>query len=203
VRGLAQVLAGVLCAPKATMTPERHKRISKLLSLMLRHEPEKFRITLDAQGFAPFEDVARALADKTGASAAEIRQVVRESDKQRFEIEDLDSATKIRARYGHSVEGEVEYEPIEPPEILFHGTSRAAIDAIRVEGLRAMNRQKVHLSSDKQMALIVGRRHDARPILLSVRAGEAHRAGVKFYSPQERVFLADAIEARWIDFPND
>ena len=183
------------------MTPERHKKISKPMSLMLRHEPEKFGLTLDAQGFATFEDLARAIAKKTGASAPEIRQVVRESEKQRFEIVEQDGVEKIRARYGHSVEGDVSYEPVEPPVVLFHGTSRGAIEAIRREGLKAMARQKVHLSIDRETALMVGRRHDSQPVLLTIRAGEAHQAGAKFYSPEPRVFLADEVEAKWINFP--
>lgn len=185
------------------MTPERHKRLSKLLSLMLRHEPEKFHITLDASGFTSFPSVATALEKKLGASAAEVRQVVRESDKQRFEIVEEDGAQKIRARYGHSVEGEVEYEPIEPPEILYHGTSRGAIESIQNEGLKSMARQNVHLSIDRETAFIVGRRHDSAPVILTIRALEAHRAGEKFYSPQERVFLADAVAPKWIDFSGE
>jgi putative RNA 2'-phosphotransferase len=183
------------------MTPERHKRISKLLSLGLRHDPAKLGVTLDEAGFAPFEDVARALQTKLRASRAEIQQVVRESPKQRFGISE--DGALIRARYGHSVEGEVEYEPVQPPEILFHGTSRAAIASIRVDGLQPMSRQKVHLSVDVETAMIVGRRHDAQPVLLTIRALEAHRAGVPFYSPQERVFLADAVAPQWIVFPED
>ena len=173
------------------------------MSLMLRPEPEKFGLTLDARGFAPFDDLARVIGKKVGASAAEIREVVRDSEKQRFEIIEEDGVAKIRARYGHSVEGSVEYEPVEPPPILFHGTSRGALESIRREGLKAMARQKVHLSVDVETALIVGRRHDSRPVILSIRAREAHLSGARFYSPQERVFLADAVEARWIDFPSD
>ncbi len=185
------------------MTPERHKRISKSMSLMLRHEPQKFGLTLDPNGFVALADVARAVEKKVGAGLAEVRQVVRESDKQRFEIVEDGGEEKIRARYGHSVEGAVEYEAVEPPAVLFHGTSRRAVEAIRREGLKAMARQKVHLSADRETARIVGSRHDAQPVILTIRAGEAQRAGALFYSPQERVFLADAVEARWIDFPDD
>ena len=183
------------------MTPERHKRISKLMSLMLRHDPAKFGLSLDANGFASFAEVARAVDKKLRADPREIRQVVRESDKQRFEIAGDGAEEKIRARYGHSVEGSVEYEPVEPPEVLYHGTSRAAVESIRREGLKAMSRQRVHLSADQEMALTVGRRHDPRPVILTIRALEAHRAGEKFYSPQEPVFLADAVEPQWILFP--
>jgi putative RNA 2'-phosphotransferase len=179
------------------MSPQRHRSISKKMSLMLRHEPEKFGLDLDAHGFALLADVVRALR---GPTEAEVRQVVRESDKQRYEISEESSAPMIRARYGHSAQT-IAYEPSEPPEVLFHGTSRRALEAIRAEGLKSMARAWVHLSVDEETAIMVGKRHDARPVILRVRAGEAHRAGVVFHSPEPRVFLAQSLEPHWIEFP--
>ncbi|WP_259391463.1 RNA 2'-phosphotransferase [Paenibacillus sp. 1011MAR3C5] len=48
-----------------------------------------------------------------------IELVVRQSDKQRFEIIN----GRIRARYGHSHD-RVNYSPAEPPAILYHGTNK-------------------------------------------------------------------------------
>jgi putative RNA 2'-phosphotransferase len=182
------------------MNPQNEKRLSKLLSLMLRHEPEKFGLTLDENGFAPIADVLRALQSKGAwreVSEADIRLVVKNSDKQRYEIE----GDKIRARYGHSVPGLVVYEPCEPPEILYHGTSPHALKNIQREGLRAMKRQYVHLSIETEQARLVGLRHHAKPIILCVRAREAWQSGVKFYQPESRLFLADAVPPQFIDFP--
>ena len=179
------------------MTPQRHKSVSKKMSLILRHEPAKFGLALDAQGFVPLSDLVRALR---GPSEAEVRQVVRESDKQRYEIVEEGSAPLIRSRYGHSAQS-IEYEPSTPPEVLFHGTSRRALEAIRSEGLKSMARAWVHLSVDEETAIIVGRRHDPQPVILRVRALEAHQAGVVFHSPEPRVFLVEELEARWIEFP--
>ena len=177
------------------MTPEQHKRLSKKLSSLLRHRPRD--LALDDAGFAPLHDVLKLLhADET-----RVREVVRDSDKQRFEIIEIETGAKIRARYGHSVVPVVDYQPITPPEILYHGTSRGAIANIQCEGLRSMNRQYVHLSIEREIALSVGRRHDSNPTILIVRAGEAHQNGVEFYNPEARLFLVKALDARWIDFP--
>ncbi|MDF2439138.1 MAG: putative 2-phosphotransferase, partial [Abditibacteriota bacterium] len=97
------------------------------MSLILRHEPERFGLTLDNNGFVPLEKLLAAVQSQKrwqSICEAQIRQVVRESDKQRYEIVDEASGAKIRARYGHSVEGAVSYEPVTPPDTLFHGTSR-------------------------------------------------------------------------------
>jgi len=180
------------------MNPQQEKRLSKLLSLMLRHEPEKFGLTLDEHGFAPLSQVLAAVRRRRewqGADEEQIRLVVRQSDKQRFEIQ----GENIRARYGHSVPGQVAYEPVEPPEILYHGTAPQSLPAIRREGLRAMRRQYVHLSIEPEQARLVGSRHATQPIILRVRAREAWQNGVKFYRPEARLFLADAVPAEFIE----
>lgn len=183
------------------MNEKQEKQLSKLLSLMLRHEPEKFHLTLDEHGFAPLADVLSAVQRRIGSYVTEeqIREVVKNSDKQRFEIE----GENIRARYGHSVEGKVEHEPVEPPEILYHGTSPNALAAIRQDGLRSMKRQYVHLSIEPQQARMVGLRHHPRPVILRVKAREAWQSGMKFYQPETRLFLADEVPGEFIEVPDE
>ena len=43
-----------------------------------------------------------------------------------------------------------------------------------------MNRQYVHLSADQATAQKVGARHAPTPVILEIRAAEAHQAGVRF-----------------------
>ncbi|BDI29877.1 putative RNA 2'-phosphotransferase [Capsulimonas corticalis] len=181
------------------MTPQQQKELSKHLSLVLRHRPEKYHLQLDSEGFVLLANLIagmRTLGKWSRVTEEQVREVVRDSDKQRYEI----VGEKIRARYGHSVAEAVSYEPIAPPEILYHGTARRVVDAIRAEGLRPMNRQYVHLSSEIEQARIVGARHDARPVILTVRAGEAHAQGVRFYNPEPRLYLADLVTPEFIDF---
>lgn len=109
--------------------------------------------------------------------------------KRRYEID----GDRVRARYGHSVAERVEQPVAEPPEVLFHGTSAAAVPAILREGLRPMARQYVHLSADRDTARQVGGRRRGEVAMLVVAAGEAHRAGVVFRIGGDPVWLADAV----------
>lgn len=56
-----------------------------------------------------------------------------------------------------------------PPDILYHGTTHAAISKIQKEGLKPMRRRYVH-PKDIETALAVGKRRDDTPILLKVDA---------------------------------
>ncbi len=177
--------------------PER-KRLSKFMSLALRHEPEKFGLTLGEQGFVSLTDLLTAVTRRRewrDYTLEHIRYVVTVCDKQRYEI----AGENIRARYGHSVEKEVTYAEVEPPETLYHGTSPGAWNAIRNEGLLPMGRQYVHLSTYPEQALAVGRRHCARPILLKVKARQAHAAGVQFFQPEARLYISTAIPPEFLE----
>jgi putative RNA 2'-phosphotransferase len=179
------------------VSPHDRRRLSKFLSLVLRHEPERFGLRLDEQGSVPLADLLSAMRrhrEWQAVTEEQIREVVLTSDKQRFEI----FGDRIRARYGHSVEQRVSYPEVEPPDLLYHGTSPRSLPSIRTEGLHPMKRQYVHLSTDPEQARAVGQRHAPEPVVLSVRARDAWQAGVQFYQPEERLYLAEAIPAAFI-----
>ena len=104
-------------------------------------------------------------------------------------------------RYGHSLARPIRYEPCTPPPRLYHATSPDTLASIRREGLRPMERQYVHLSPDPETAIHVGARHADRPVVLTVRAAEAHAAGVEFHQADEAIYLARHIPAEFLEFP--
>ena len=57
---------------------------------------------------------------------------------------------------------DLDLEPSEPPEILWHGTAEKYVASIDRTGLRPGNRMYVHLSADEQTAEQVGRRQAGR-----------------------------------------
>jgi putative RNA 2'-phosphotransferase len=143
-------------------------RISKTLSLWLRHEPSAGGLVLDAAGWTEVDAVLAALARKGMACDwAGLLQVVETNDKQRFELSA--DAARIRARQGHSVAVDLGWPEVPPPETLFHGTVERFLDAIMAEGLRPMSRHHVHLSPDIAAARRVGARR-GRPVILEVAA---------------------------------
>ncbi len=62
-----------------------------------------------------------------------------------------------------------------------------------------MRRQSLHLSVDRAMAVMVGRRKRASPVVLTVDASAAEVAGTMFYRGNESVWLADGIPAQFIN----
>lgn len=179
-------------------THEQHKRISKLVALMLRHDPDAFGLEPDENGFADLDTVWRAVQTRLQGRVTRAdfdAMLLSEGGQQRYEVQ----ARRIRALYGHSTV-EVAYAPVVPPEVLYHGTVAAALAAIRAEGLTSQARQYVHLSANRERALSVAQRH-GKPVLLSLRAHAAHEAGIIFYQPEPQHFLVRSLPPTFIDFP--
>ena len=178
-------------------------RLSRAISHALRHEPWLYELELDDEGWVPVDDLLAALRSERAAwrhvTPAYLEQIIAQSDKRRFELRD----GRMRALYGHSTPNKLLKVPASPPATLFHGTSRPALAAIGREGLRPMARQYVHLSADEPTARQVARRRQGEPVILLVRAGEAHRQGIRFYQGNEHVWLADQVPPRFIALPLD
>jgi putative RNA 2'-phosphotransferase len=167
----------------------------------LRHRADDFGIELDKQGFADVDAVWKQVTKryKNEFSYNDLLKVVEGmGEKKRFEL--LDG--RIRARYGHSAVRTIEYDPVEPPEYLYHGTTQQALKSIREEGLKPQQRQMVHLSLDADWANTVGKRHSKDSIVLRVRAGEMAAAGHEFYHPEPKHYLTTAVPVAYIDFPD-
>ncbi|SDY70534.1 putative RNA 2'-phosphotransferase [Lysobacter sp. yr284] len=178
---------------------DQHKKLSKFLSLVLRHEPQAIGLTLDAQGWADVDEfIAKAGAHGKPYSRALIEQLVRDSDKQRFKLSD--DGLRIRANQGHSIDIDLALQPVEPPASLYHGTATRFAGSIRRSGLDKRSRQHVHLSLDRDTAVKVGSRHGT-PLVLHVRAGEMHAHGIAFYRADNGVWLTDAVAPQFIDWP--
>lgn len=104
-------------------------KTSKFLALVLRHNPGRIGITLDAAGWVDISVLLEAVnAHSRPLTRAALDQVVAENDKKRFEIDP--SGTRIRASQGHSVPVELGYPVAAPPPVLFHGTIAASLDSI-------------------------------------------------------------------------
>ena len=179
------------------MTHQQTK-ISKTISYALRHRPDKFGLNLDAEGWVPINDLIKAASSNLGfaISQQDIEEIISLSEKKRFEI----SGDRIRATYGHSFDSKIEFQPVEPPEFLYHGTSPRAWEAIEQEGLKPMNRQYVHLSSDKATAEKVALRHDKKHvIILTVNSGQMHKDGFKFFhSANDGTWMCESVPTKYI-----
>ena len=177
--------------------------ISKFLSLVLRHRPERIGLALDANGWANMDLLLNKAVQNANRiiTREELLRVVASDDKQRYSISE--DGLRIRANQGHSVKGiDLQLEPIEPPEELFHGTVAKYLDSIRKQGLRKRQRHHVHLSLDRDTAIKVGQRRGTAVVLL-VRTSEMHAAGYRFFLSANGVWLTDHVPAEFLDFPGE
>ncbi|MFF1531064.1 RNA 2'-phosphotransferase [Cellulomonas sp. NPDC058312] len=157
------------------------------MSHALRHEAWLYELELDEAGWSSVQSLVEASRLERGLSSltvADVETMVAGASKRRHEMRD----GRIRALYGHSVPGRVVRAPASPPAELFHGTSLAAAEIVRLEGLRPMGRQYVHLSVERSTARSVGSRKAREPASFVVAAGLAAEAGTEFYVGDDRVW---------------
>lgn len=174
-------------------------RISKFLSLVLRHQPEAIGLALNEQGWADVDELIRLANNQRQPLTRELlERVVAENDKQRFALSD--DGRQIRASQGHSIEVDLHLPPLEPPEILYHGTASRFLDSIRATGLNSASRQHVHLSLDAVTATKVGQRHGPS-VILKVRAKEMFSAGHQFFLSANGVWLTEVVPVQYLEFP--
>ncbi|QBD76019.1 RNA 2'-phosphotransferase [Ktedonosporobacter rubrisoli] len=179
------------------MEEHRLNQLSRTMAYALRHAPEQFSLTLDAEGWVSVQDLAAALQRRRAwrdVQEGDFAAVISQSEKKRYEIRD----GLIRAYYGHSTPQKVTKEPAIPPEILWHGTTRSAANTICREGLKPMGRQYTHLSSDKETARQVALRRTSQPAILQIAALQAHQQGIKFYLGNDSVWLAEHVPPQFI-----
>lgn len=181
------------------MTDKETIKASKFLSLILRHEPERVGLKLGEAGWVSVDELLQAMnRNGTTLTHEQLKHIVATSDKKRFAFSD--DGQRIRASQGHSVEIDLQYPPQTPPEILYHGTATRFLDGIRKDGLQKMERHDVHLSAETTVTFQVGGRH-GKPALLTIRAGEMHRAGHVFRCSANGVWLVDQVPPQFIEFP--
>ncbi|WP_292008272.1 RNA 2'-phosphotransferase [Chryseobacterium sp.] len=172
------------------------KRISKFLSLILRHQPETINLHLDENGWADVDELLEKSKKKRILfTFEELEEVVATNNKKRFAFNE--DKTKIRASQGHSIDIDLALIPQQPPEFLYHGTAEGNISSILEKGIEKRNRQHVHLSSDKETATKVGMRH-GKPVILTVRTGKMFDDGILFFFSDNEVWLTDYVDAKYI-----
>lgn len=175
----------------AGLPPER---ISRFLTYLLRHRPKEYPLVFDKRGFVEWHDVVELVQERFyDVTEDDIRAVVTDSEKKRFELE----GDKVRATYGHSFPVDLGEEVIEPPDKLYYGTARDLAQSMLRNGLKPRDRQYVHLSISAEEAESVARRHDPNPAILVVDAQGAHDEGVRFH-PSGPLYLVEAVPAKFL-----
>ena len=161
-------------------------RISKYISLILRHKPEVIGIKLDTHGWADVNALLAGISRKYPINRDILEEIVQSDEKQRYSFSE--DGTKIRANQGHSIQVDV--------ELPVTAAQRFAA-SIEVQGLLPQSRLYVHLSPDPETAEKVGQRH-GQPVIYLVDAGQMHRDGYLFYLSANGVWLTKVVPAPYL-----
>ncbi|NCF93701.1 MAG: RNA--NAD 2'-phosphotransferase [Verrucomicrobiaceae bacterium] len=174
-------------------------KISRFLSLVLKHRPETIELTLDSEGWVDVGTLLKQLkAHGKPVSLDRLYEVVEANDKKRFEFDV--KGTRIRACRGNSLEIDLRLEQMAPPSVLWHGTASRFIPNIRKEGLTPQSRQHVHLSADPAIAAKAGARH-GNPVVIEVYARGMADAeeGYLFYRSANGVWLTAEVPMNYME----
>jgi putative RNA 2'-phosphotransferase len=175
------------------MNEKQEQKLSKFMSLILRHTPEKFGLKLEIDGSCTIDELVNTInaqSNWTGITNDNIHQVAKNCPKQRYKIE----GDRIKANYGHSLEVP-RVEKI-PPDVLYHGTNTKVIDLIMKDGIKRQQRD-IHMSEGTEFATLSGQRR-GKLVIVKIDAKTASNDGVKFYYAAHDVWLADFIPQQYL-----
>ena len=172
-------------------------KTSKFIALILRHKPETIGISLNEHGWANVHELIDGInaTGKHHIDMTSLEEIVRNDEKQRYLFNEDKSL--IRANQGHSIDVNIAFQELPPPEILYHGTSSKNLDSIFQTGINKGNRLYVHLSKDIPTAEKVGARHGT-PVILSVSSLAMYNDGYRFYLSDNGVWLTEFVPVKYI-----
>ncbi|KAF9352837.1 tRNA 2'-phosphotransferase 1 [Mortierella sp. NVP85] len=171
-------------------------RLSKALSWLLRHNAVAQGVAIRPDGYVKVEDVLKHHKFK-GFSLDDIRAVVANNSKKRFQMNEENGTLLIRAVQGHSIEevadlGNEEITDASQIPIVVHGTMFSKWHLIQQGGLSKMNRNHIHMAvglpgTDE---VISGMRNSAN-LYIYIDTHKAIQDGIKFYRAANNVILSD------------
>jgi len=167
------------------------RKLSRFLSMLLRHQPARFPVRLDDQGYTALSDVMRvlrALPNFRWATRADIDEIVGARGRAKFEIVQDDAGTRIRALYGHTAVRPV-HALVTPPDVLYVAVTPERVREAVAEGLLPGETGYVELVSSAEEARRLVAHETDRPTVFAVDTPAAMAAGCAFHSPAEGIYL--------------
>jgi putative RNA 2'-phosphotransferase len=153
----------------------------------------------NSDGFVPLKELLQAVKEEEGWSyvrQADIREVLM-IQPGRFEVVD----DQIRLPPQDVLGPLMDRGSVSPPEILYHGARQKAYPHILERGLSPTRYPYVCLAAHEQLALRIGRRRDPQPVLITVHAGRAYKAGISFSRVGELVYLVTSLPPAYLEGP--
>ena len=170
------------------------EQLGRLVAGCLRHFPGDLGLVMDSRGWVDLTRLSQVVASRhRWASRDMIVALARSDSKQRFEI----SGDKVRARYGHSVDVELDHPDNELPR-LYYGASEEEADRILEIGIKPASQRYVHLSTTPEKAWHVATFRTGNPRVIQADSAAAQAAGVRMMTVSDDIVISETIPARFL-----
>jgi putative RNA 2'-phosphotransferase len=171
-------------------TNRRLPQLAKLLAYILGRQPDEFGLVADGQGYVKIKDLLCALAEEDGfgyVRRGHLNELLLSGETATIEID----AERIRAIDRSLLPGQ-EHCADEPRQ-LFVCVRRRAHAPVLEHGIVDPAPPGLVLSTDRELALRIGRRRDASPVLFTVQPRLLLEAGVRLARYGQHLYLASAL----------
>lgn len=171
-------------------------RKSKFLSKILRHSAIEMNLPIDKKGYVKVEDILNLEGKEF--TLEDIKEIVKNNNKNRFKLISVDNILYIRCNQGHSMMNlEIEMKEIKnlddlgdlkDSKIIHRTFIKTFPEILESGGLNRMNRQHIHFSLEKNHKLPCYKQNARIWIFLNLE--KALRDGYKFFLSENNVLLS-------------
>ena len=173
---------------------DREERLGRFISGALRHFPEDVGLEMDRQGWVDLDLLCDIMESRYRWATEERLIALIESDiKKRYEAE----GSRIRARYGHSVNVDLDY-PGNEFAYLYYGVSLEEVDMLLENGIAPIRQRYVHLSTSYHKANEAASVHTENPVVIEVDAETAQQDGFFFMAVNDDIVLTDEVPSEYL-----
>jgi putative RNA 2'-phosphotransferase len=170
------------------------EQLGRLVAGGLRHFPGDLGLEMDSRGWVDLTKLGDVVRSRHRWAGKELVVALVLSDpKQRYEISD----DRVRARYGHSVDVELDHAVNALPK-LYYGASEEEADRILEIGLKAASQRYVHLSTTPEKAWHVATFRTGNPRVIQADAAAAQGEGLKMMTVNEDIVISEMIPAKFL-----
>jgi len=170
------------------------EQLGRLVAGGLRHFPDDLGLAMDPQGWVDLAKLGDVVKSRHRWADADLVMALVDSDpKQRYEIR----KGMIRARYGHSVNVEMDH-PVNLRLLLYYGSSEEEADRILEIGLKSTGQRYIHLSTTAEKAWKVAAFRTGNPRVIQVNAAKAQEQGVKMMEVNEDIVISEMIPSKFL-----
>ncbi|MDF1556713.1 MAG: RNA 2'-phosphotransferase [ANME-2 cluster archaeon] len=180
---------------KYVLDTERTERMGRFISGGLRHFPDDLGLGMNQHGWVDIDVLIDVMMTRyPWASENRLIGLVESDVKERYQID----GNKIRARYGHSIDVDMDFPENDLPE-LFYGVSQEEADMIMEIGIRPVRQRYVHMSTTYEKAVEAASVHTEDPVIFKVDAFTAMNDGIVMMKANELIVLSEEIPPEYLE----